>query len=103
MIGAGCGAARGDVCPLTTTAEPEGASEYVEPETMIGDEPGVSVCEPMTTCDATLLAIDGIGSGWLPKAPAMMAPRPVEDSGDGDGGLCARDAFCGFVTGEFGA
>ena len=39
--------------PLIITAEPEGASEMVVPETVMAD-PGVSVWEPTTYCPAAL-------------------------------------------------
>ena len=46
----------GDVCPLTTIAVPDGAKEYVVPAAVIAD-PGASVWDPMTYCDALFAVI----------------------------------------------
>ena len=84
----GRGATKGDVWPLITIAEADGANEIVESEMTMAGEPGARVWEPMTMSEPTALAVGAAGPWLLLNAPAMIAPRSSEEDGDGgDGSL----------------
>ena len=103
MTGAGfavtAGLWRALVCPLIIIADAEGARENVDPDITTGEAPGIRVCEPITMGDGLAAGVSWFPAGFipsgddgliaefpsalaeesLPKAPAMIAPRPDED------------------------